>query len=292
VSAATSATNPAVLVLPAQAAVRRRHRSIGMWLATGWLLVVTAVALLADLLPLEDPVGLTGQMNRSPGFRLDEPLGTDHLGRSILSRLVFGGRVSLTVCFVATLIALVGGVLLGLLAGYFRGWVDTVLDVLVNTMLAFPPLIFLIAITTIMEPSVTTLTISLGLLGIPLVVRVARAHTITIAKREYVSAARAGGVRTRRILLVEVLPNVLPSVLSFALVAAAALIVAEGSLSFLGLGIRPPTASWGGMIAESIPQLRTHRHEMLGPATVFFLTVLSLNTIGNWARARYEGGAR
>jgi peptide/nickel transport system permease protein len=150
-------------------------------------------------------------------------------------------------------------------------------------------LIFLIAVTTIVEPSISSLMFCLALLGVPLLVRVARANTLPETNRDYVTAARAMGVHSPRILFREVLPNILPAVMSFALVAAAALIVAEGSLSFLGLGIRPPTPSWGVMISNAREFMADYPYQMLVPATVFFLTVLAMNTLGNWARARVEG---
>ena len=274
---------------PAPQISTRKSRHIGRWLAIAWLVLVTGVAVGGNLLPLRDENLITEEINRSPGFRLEEPLGTDNLGRSLTSRVIMGGRVSLLVCAGAVAFSLAIGALLGLAAGYFKGITDTFLDVIINAMLAFPPLIFLIAVTTILEPSVSSLIFCLGLLGTPLMVRVARANTLSVANREYVTAARAMGVRSSRILVREVLPNILPSVLSFALVVAAALIVAEGSLSFLGLGIRPPTPSWGVMISSSIAQLREHPYQMLVPATVFYFTVLSLNTLGDWARARAEG---
>jgi len=276
-------------VAPEPDVVLKKKRHIGVWLALGWLVLVTVLAITADFLPLQDPDLITPQANQGPGLRLTEPLGTDNLGRSLTSRVIYGGRVSLTVCLFASVLALVAGTLIGLAGGYFRGATDTVLDVIINAMLAFPPLIFLIAVTTILEPSVQSLAFCLGLLGIPLLVRVARANTIAVADREYVTAARAMGMRSGRILLREVLPNILPAVLSFVLVVAAALIVAEGSLSFLGLGIRPPTPSWGVMIANARAQLQEYPYQMLIPAAVFFFTVLSLNTVGNYARARAEG---
>jgi peptide/nickel transport system permease protein len=270
--------------------LRGRGRShLGVWVAALFLALVTVLALGADLLPLTDPNSTSPNTNQGPGLRWDEPLGTDNLGRSLLSRVIHGGRVSLAVTLGAISFSVVVGTLLGLAGGFFRRAIDTILDVLLTSMLAFPPLIFLIAVTTILEPSVGSLIFSLGLLGVPLVARVARANTIAVGSREYVTAARAAGMTSPRIMLREVLPNILPSVLSFALVVAAALIVAEGSLSFLGLGIRPPNPSWGVMISNSVSRLQEQSYQMLVPATVFFLTVLSLNTLGNFARARVEG---
>jgi peptide/nickel transport system permease protein len=268
---------------------RRRRRPVAVWIAAGWLVLIGLLALLAPLLPLTDPNELTGVVFQRPGFRLDEPLGTDGLGRSILSRIVYGGRVSLAVGAAATALALVVGGVLGLLAGYFRSWVDSIFDVLTNAMLAFPPLIFLIAVAAIVSPSVTSLIFSLAVVTLPLFARVARANSMSFMNREFVLAGRAMGARHRRIMFREILPNMVLPLLSFGLTYAAALIVAEGSLSFLGLGIRPPTPSWGVMISEARSRLRTDPHGTMVPAVVFFLTVLALNTVGDHARARLGG---
>lgn len=267
---------------------KRRTLRIALWVATGWLVLIALLAVLSPVLPLKGPNAIILQPNWGPGFRLTQPLGTDNLGRSILSRIIYGGRVSLTVSVGGTLLALIVGVPLGLIGGYYRRFGDTIIDILVTGMLAFPPLILLIALTTILQPSIHTLVFSLGLLGIPVIARVARASTISVSNLEYVTAAKAMGVSEGRILFREILPNMLPSVLSYSLILAALLMVAEGSLSFLGIGIRPPTASWGSMVSSSIPNLATHPSQMLIPSLVFFFTVLALNTIGNMARARAE----
>jgi peptide/nickel transport system permease protein len=268
---------------------RRRRRPIGVALAAAWLTLVAVLALFAAVLPFADPNELGGPVAQRPGWRFDEPLGTDLLGRSILSRVVFGARVSLVVGLTATSLALLAGGMLGLLAGYFRAIVDAVFDVLTNAMLAFPPLIFLIAITAVVSPSRWSLIISLSVISLPLFARVARANTLNFVNREFVTAARAMGARHRRIMFREIVPNVVLPLLSFALTMAAVMIVAEGSLSFLGLGIRPPTPSWGVMISEARPKMRTDPHATMVPAIVFFLTVLSLNTVGDWARGKFGG---
>jgi peptide/nickel transport system permease protein len=267
----------------------RRRRPVGVVLASCWLTLLALLALFAAVLPLADPNELGGPVAQRPGWRFDEPLGTDLLGRSILSRVIYGARVSLVVGLAATVCALLLGGLIGLLAGYFRARVDAIFDVVNNAMLAFPPLIFLIAITAVVSPSRWSLIISLAVITVPLFARVARANTLSFVNREFVTAARAMGARNTRIMFREILPNVLLPVLSFALTIAAVMIVAEGSLSFLGLGIRPPTPSWGVMISEARPKLRTDPHATMVPAIVFFLTVLALNTVGDWARAKFGG---
>jgi peptide/nickel transport system permease protein len=192
----------------------------------------------------------------------------------------------------ATLIGIAAGTALGVIAGYFRGLAESAIDVLTTTVLAFPPLIFLMAITAVLAPNLRSLVLALALLSIPMFARIARASTISYANRDFVIAARSMGASNRRVLLREITPNVLLPVLSFSLVFAAVVIVAEGSLSFLGLGIRPPQPSWGGMVAAGKQYMNQHPHLVFVPAVPFILTVFSLNVVGDWARARFQGGAR
>lgn len=263
----------------------RRRRDLGALFGLIWTTVVALAAVLAGVLPLPDPLAVTDSFNLAPGFGA-HLLGTDSIGRDVLSRLVFGARVSLAVALGATGIALVIGVVLGMVAGYFRGAVDSAIGLLVNFMLAFPPLIFLIALVAALQPSLPTLVLGLALLGIPNFARVSRATTIAFAEREFVTAAKALGAGPFRILRRELVANVMPSVLSLALVVMATLVVAEGTLSFLGLGVPPPTPSWGGMLAAGRESLREHPQLVLVPALFFFLTVFSFNALGDWARGR------
>ena len=275
--------------LPTNTAVNRRRRpkrDLGAVFGACWLLVIVSAAILADVLPLPSPSEISEAYSLRPFQSGGHLLGTDELGRDELSRAIHGARVSLAVAIGATLIALVAGTAVGITAGYFKGPVDGVFDVGTNTILAFPPLILLIALVAVMEPSATTLTIGLGIVGAPTFVRIARANTIAFANREFVTAARSMGAGSGRIIAREILPNVLLPVVSFATVVAAGLVVAEGSLSFLGLGIPPPTPSWGGMIAAGRESLYEAPYLVLVPGVFFFLTVFSLNRLGDWARGR------
>ncbi|GAB46311.1 putative ABC transporter permease protein [Gordonia terrae NBRC 100016] len=265
---------------------RRRRRDIGAALGACWLILIVAAAVFADLLPLPSPSEVTDAYSLRPFQTGAHILGTDELGRDELSRAIYGARVSLSVALGATLIALVSGTALGIAAGYFRGALDTTFDIGTSTVLAFPPLILLIALVAVMDPSTTTLTIGLGIVGAPTFVRIARANTIAFANREFVTAAKSLGAGHLRIIIREILPNVVLPVLSFATVVAAGLVVAEGSLSFLGLGIPPPAPSWGGMIAAGRESLYEAPYLVLVPGTFFFLTVFSLNRLGDWARGR------
>ncbi|MEU1525431.1 ABC transporter permease [Nocardia rhamnosiphila] len=265
---------------------RKRSRNIGAVLGAIWLVVITLAAMTASLLPLPEPGKITDQYSVPPFRQAAHILGTDPLGRDQLSRVVHGAQISLAVAIGATLLALVVGTALGLVAGYFRSGVDITFDIGTNTVLAFPPLILLIALVAVMEPSITTLTVGLALVGMPTFARIARANTIAFSGREFVTASKSLGAGACRILVREILPNVALPVFSFAIVVAASLVVAEGSLSFLGLGVPPPAPSWGGMIAAGRESLYENPYLVLVPGMFFFLTVLSLNMTGDWARDR------
>jgi len=182
-------------------------------------------------------------------------------------------------------ISLTIGGALGLLAGYFRGRFETLVVGSMDVLLAFPPLILALAITAYLGQSIPNLTIILGVLGIPAFMRVARAATLTLARREFVIAAEALGASHARILLRELLPNVVLPLLAFFLLGVAVIIVAEGALSFLGLGVPPPTASWGSMIGEGRESLEVAPQLAFLPAIAMFLTVLSFNLVGDTLRA-------
>jgi peptide/nickel transport system permease protein len=258
-------------------------------LAAGWILLFALLAVFASVLPLRNPKQIGTTLSQAPGLRA-EFLGTDDLGRSELSRIVYGARVSLAIGLGATLGAMAVGLALGTIAGYFRGLAESTIDVVTTTMLAFPPLIFLMALTSVLAANLRSLVLILGLLGVPLFTRIARASTISYANRDFVLAARSMGATNRRVLLREIAPNVLLPVVSFGLVSAAVVIVAEGSLSFLGLGIRAPQASWGGMVAAGKQYMSQHPHLVFVPAAAFIGTVFSLNVLGDWARARFSQG--
>lgn len=265
---------------------RRRRRDVGAFFGGCWLVTIVLAALFVDLLPLPAP-DVVGNLYSLPPFQNAEHiLGTDQLGRDQLSRALHGARISLAVAIGATLVAMVIGTAAGLIAGYFRRAFDVVFDLSTNTILAFPPLILLIALVALREPSAVTLAIGLGVVGAPTFARIARANTIAYADREFVIAAKSMGSSSTRILRREILPNVLLPVVSFATVVAATLVVAEGSLSFLGLGVPPPAPSWGGMIAAGRESLYENPALVLVPGVFFFLTVFSLNRVGDWARGR------
>jgi peptide/nickel transport system permease protein len=254
------------------------------WMAVGWTLLVLAAAAFADLLPLPSPTDMDMLERRAP-FSALHWLGTDTLGRDELSRLIHGARISLTVGLCAPVIGLLFGGALGMLAGYFRGRFETLVVGSMDVLLAFPPLILALAVTAYLGQSLLNLTCILGVLGIPAFMRVARASTLTLARREFVIAAQALGATHARILLRELLPNVFLPLFAFFLLGVAVTIVVEGALSFLGLGVPPPISSWGSMIGEGRESLEIAPRLAFIPAAAMFLTVLSFNLVGDTLRA-------
>jgi peptide/nickel transport system permease protein len=214
-------------------------------------------------------------LERRAPFSAEHWLGTDGLGRDELSRLIHGARISLTVGLLAPVIGLVIGGALGMLAGYFGGRFETTVVGSMDVLLAFPPLILVLAVIAFVGQSIVNLTLILGALSIPASMRVARAATLTLSRREFVIAAQALGASHARIL----------PLLAFFLLGVAVIIVVEGSLSFLGLGVPPPISSWGSMIGEGRESLDVAPRLAFMPAAAMFLTVLSFNLVGDTLRA-------
>jgi len=264
----------------------RKGRRLGMlfWAAVGWLLFVFAVAVFATVLPLPSPTDMDMLERRAP-FSAEHWLGTDGLGRDELARLIYGARISLVVGVCAPVIGVVIGGALGMLAGYFRGRFESMVVGSMDVLLAFPPLILALAVTAFLGQSIFNLTLILGVLSVPAFMRVARAATLTLARREFVIAAQALGATHARILLRELLPNVILPLFAFFLLAVAVTIVVEGALSFLGLGVPPPISSWGTMIGEGRESLDVAPRLAFLPAAAMFLTVLSFNLVGDSLRA-------
>ena len=175
-----------------------------------------------------------------------------------------------------------------MIAGYFRGKPDGFIGLLTDAMLAFPALILLLAVVSALAPTVTTISLVLALLTVPAYMRLSRANTLAYAQREFVLAARSLGASHWRIIFRELAPNVVRPLLAYGSIIIAVLIVAEASLSYLGVGIQPPTPTWGNMISSGQTELETTPHLIFVPGTAMFLTVLALNRIGDWARAKWD----
>jgi peptide/nickel transport system permease protein len=268
------------------AAPVKQTRRLGVlfWMAVGWIVLVFALAIFAPVLPFSSPTDMDMLDRRAP-FSALHWLGTDGLGRDELARLIYGARISLVVGLCAPMIGVVFGGALGMLAGYFRGRFESLSVGSMDVLLAFPPLVLALAVTAFLGQTVFYITCILGVLSIPAFMRVARAATLTLARREFVIAAQALGATHARILLRELLPNVALPSLAFFLLGVAVIIVVEGSLSFLGLGVPPPISSWGSMIGEGRESLDVAPRLAFLPAIAMFLTVLSFNIVGDTIRA-------
>jgi peptide/nickel transport system permease protein len=269
----------------------------GLWLSVTWLVVLVAAAVFAGVLPLanyNDPTKtLTVAGNLPPDIFSAHPLGTNNFGLDLLSQSIHAARVSLLTALLAAVISVVVGGAIGLAAGYYRGWLDTVVNILTDAWLAFPALIVLLAVSTILgvprssPQAVFRDGIALSLVGLSTMVRVARANTLTFAQREFITASRALGARNGRLLFRHLAPNVMLPLLSYAFTLLAVFIVAEGSLAFLGLGLQQPQPSWGNMMAEgTITDLQAHPHVALVPGVVMFLTVFAFSRVGDRLRGR------
>jgi peptide/nickel transport system permease protein len=285
---------------------RRKGFGIGAWLAAGWMVLIVGLAVLAPVLPLDDPnetfADITGQgPGADAGVADGRPLGGDQNGRDMFSRLIWGARSSLTVAVGAVIIGLIVGGFFGLIAGFYRGRLESVISGGLDIMLAIPPLVFALSLVAVLSPSETgggeggvdlsrilVLVIALGIVATPILGRITRASALTWSEREFVLATRAQGAKASRLIRREVLPNVLPAMFSIALLGVAVTIVAEGGLALLGVGVEPPTASWGNMIAQARGDISTSPHIVFEPAILIFLTVLSLNYLGDAIRARTD----
>jgi peptide/nickel transport system permease protein len=270
-----------------------RKLGIGFWFAAAWMVLIILAAVLAPWLPIDDPNAITGSP-KEPLFSEGHILGTDALGRDLLSRTIWGGRVSMTVGFSAVIFGLVVGGLIGLVAGYFRGKLEGGLMASMDVLLAFPPLLLALSIVTFSgRKTIPIITLAIGIVAIPPLARLVRANTLVYGQREFVLASRTLGARNSRIMTREILPNVSRPALSFSIIGIAVAIVAEGALAFLGLSLPPPTATWGTMIDAGRQHIDDAVWISLVPATAMFLTVLALNFAGDTLREYFdvkEGG--
>jgi peptide/nickel transport system permease protein len=278
VSMRDAAAEPPV-TLPA----RRRHLGWAASLGVVWLAGLATAAAAAPWLPLSDPLA-TDVVNRLAAPGADFWLGTDQIGRDILARVVFGARVSLTVAVFASLLPAALGTLFGLLAGYFRGPLESLAIGIADIVLAFPGIVLALLVAAYAGASVVNLVLVLGFLGIPFYTRVARATTIALAGREFVQAARALGATDLRIMRRELLPNLVAPVAVVVVLGMSRIIVIEGILSFLGLSVPPPAPTWGNMIASGVGELAFHPHISFIPAGIMFLTILALNSVSDALR--------
>jgi len=258
-----------------------RHRSAMIGLALVVLFV--AVAILAPLISPYDPIATSWSAIRvAPSAA--HWMGTDEIGRDELSRVIFGARASLLAGVVSVLLAAAIGVPTGLLAGFAGGWIDALLSRLVDAMLAIPFLVLAIALAAVLGPNLRNAMIAIGITTAPIFMRVARGSTLDVMTHDYIEAARAVGNPAWRIAVRHVLPNIFPPILVQATLSIATSIIAEASLSFLGLGEQPPTAAWGAMLNAAQQFLTLAPWLAIFPGVAIFLTVLGFNLLGDGLR--------
>ena len=253
------------------------------------LLVIVACSALATWIAPHDPLAVDIRHRLSPpawmdGGTRDHLLGTDPVGRDLLARMIYGGRVSLVVGVVAVLMSATIGVLLGLAAGYFGGNVDWLIMTGINVMLTFPFVLLALAVIAVLGPSLGNMIIVLGVAGWPIYARVVRAETLTIREREFVLAGRALGMSHARLVFRQILPNLVSVIVVIATLQVAQVIILESFLSFLGLGIQPPTPAWGNMLGEGRLYMLNSWWIATFPGLAIFVTTLVINLMGNALR--------
>ncbi|CAH1654434.1 ABC transporter permease [Chelatococcus asaccharovorans] len=263
------------------------------WIGLALLAAVILIVVLAPLFGLPDPVrnNLRGRFV-PPSFNFLDltryPLGGDHLGRDLFSRIVYGGRVSLAIGALAVGLGGVIGVIVGLFAGFYKGWVDRVLMRLVDVQLSIPLMLLALLVVAALGPSLQNLIIVLALTSWVRYARVVRGQVLAVREREFVQSAYAIGVGNLRIIFVHILPNVLTPVLVIATLELARVIILEAGMSFLGLGVQPPWPSWGRMLAEGRNYMGTYPEVSVFPGLALFITALAVNLSGDWLRDRLD----
>jgi peptide/nickel transport system permease protein len=284
---------------------RAGRLGVGAWIAIGWVIFVLLIAILAKsgLLTWGDPNNsITACASRgpfaNPGTAPGHLLGCDSNGRDMMARLALGGWTSMLVATGAIAVGFTIGGGFGIVAGFFGGKVDAFLTGVFNIMLSVPAVVFALALVAFLQgttqrgttglPDVLILIIAIGVVSIPLVGRISRASALSWAQREFVLAARAQGAKNGRIMVRELLPNVAPAMFSIALLGMAIAIVAEGTLAILGVGVRPPTPSWGNIIASDRGNILTSPHIVFEASIFIFVTVLALNYLGDVVRRYFD----
>ena len=280
--------------------------SVAAWIAIGWVVLIVLIAVLAKtgLVTWGDPQNSIASCARkgpfaNEGSAAGHLLGCDSNGRDMIARLALGAWTSLLVSVGAIAVGFSIGGGLGIIAGYFGGRIDTFLTGTFNVMLSVPAIVFALALVAFLQgtgqnsgttalPDVLILIIAIGIVSIPLVGRIARASALSWGQREFVLAARAQGAKSGRIMVRELLPNVAPALFSISLLGIAIAIVAEGTLAILGVGVKPPTPSWGNIIAVDRGELFTSPHITFEPSILIFVTVLALNFLGDVVRSRFD----
>jgi peptide/nickel transport system permease protein len=274
---------------PVRVSLRRLWRLKWGLVAAAALVTIVAGAVLAPWIAPHDPLAVDIRLRLAPPAWMDggtphHLLGTDQVGRDLFSRVVYGGRVSLVVGVSAVLISASLGVVLGLSAGYFGEGADVVIMTLLNVMLSFPFVLLALAVIAVLGPSLANMIAVLGIAGWPLYARVIRAETLAIREREFIVASRALGTSHGRIIARQIAPNLVSVIIVIATLQVAQVIILESFLSFLGLGVQPPTPAWGNMLGEGRIYMLTSWWIAAFPGLAIFVTTLVINLMGNALR--------
>jgi peptide/nickel transport system permease protein len=247
------------------------------------LVLIAAAAALAPVLSPHHPTEMF-QDHRLEGSSAQFPLGTDQFGRDLLSRIIYGARVSLVVGLSSVLISVVFGSIFGLIAGYFGRWVDGFIMRVMDVLFAFPEILLALAIVAALGPGTVNTILAIGIVNIPIFTRTVRGAVLAVKNLEFVESARAIGASTPRILFLEIFPNVTAPLLVQASLAISGAILTESALSFLGLGIQPPDPSWGGMISEARRYMELAPGMIVWPCAAMTVTILAWNMFGDAVR--------
>jgi peptide/nickel transport system permease protein len=262
--------------------IRQLRKDKAAMLGLVLVVLIVAAALLAPVIAPYDPLDISHERFQPPGR--DFLFGTDELGRDLLSRIIYGARISLRVGLISVGIAAAIGVQLGLVSGYFGEAVDNVISRAMDILLAFPSILLAIIIVAILGPGLDNAMIAIGLASIPTYARLVRGSTLCEREKDYVLAARAIGVRSGRLLFRHILPNIVAPVIVFGTLGVATAILAAAGLSFIGLGAQPPTPEWGAMLSQGRNYLRTEWWVPTFPGLAIVITVLGINLLGDGLR--------
>jgi ABC-type dipeptide/oligopeptide/nickel transport system permease subunit len=260
--------------------IKRLLRNFAFMLGLVLTVALVLIALAAPLIAPFDPnIQDTSRRLEPPSH--DHLLGLDDLGRDVLSRIVWGARVSLRVGFSVVFLASIIGITLGAVSGYFGGWTDTIVMRITDILLAFPGILLAIALVAVLGPSLNNVILALSIIGWVGYARLVRGQVLKVREMEYVTAAKALGAKSPRVIVLHVLPNVINPVIVMATLGLAGAILSEASLSFLGLGVQPPTPSWGAMLTAGRRYLGLANHLAIYPGVAIMLAVMGLNFLGD-----------
>lgn len=270
-----------------------RRFSVRLMLSAGWLSLLVLMAIFAPLLAPQDPLAQDLMLGQMPPFWIDghEPgyyLGTDSLGRDVLSRMLYGARLALTVALIAGTLTCVIGAALGLLAGFLRGWVDMVISRAIDIWMAFPPVLFSILLIAVLGPGISSIIIAIVVIDWTRFARVIRAEAMTQGAMDYVASAQVAGRTRLSTMFTEILPNVLPTIVVLLTLEMGIAVIVEAILSFVNLSISTDDPTWGGMIAEGRTSIHQAWWVLVFPLIILFLTVLSFSQLGEGLKDRYD----